>query len=152
MTMTRPARESTLVDVARHWAALAIAIGWSVVYIIWLLRRDTPACHITTLQVARGVTTTRSCGLPSLPDGLYALIPVVLLLLPDVDTVAWPGGSIRRRRARRLVAPAAPAVRDVAAGDTPGQAQDAGTLAAALEAGEGAKHEHRNWRWPWNRG
>jgi len=138
--MPRPARESTPVDVARHWAALVIVIGWSVAYVIWLLRGDTPACHITMVQVARAVTTTRSCGLPSLPDGLYALIPVVLLLLPDVDTVAWPGGSIRRRRASRLVAPAAPAVRNVAAGDTLGQAQDAGTLAAALEAdaGEGA--------------
>jgi hypothetical protein len=133
---------------------LFIAIGWSVAYAIWLLRGDTPACHITTVQVERAVTTTRSCGLPSLPDGLYALIPVVLLLLPDVDTVAWAGGSITRWRAARRVAPAAAAVRNVAAGDTPGQAQDAEAIAAMLEAdaGEGAEPEHRHRLWSWIRG
>lgn len=127
--------DSTTVDVARHCAALAIALAWTGLYLFWLATRDTPACHITTVQATHALTTTRSCGLPSLADGLYALIPVVLLLLPDVESVAWPGGSIRRRRAAKRTAPAAPAARDIAAGNTLSEAQGAEGLAAELEGG-----------------
>jgi hypothetical protein len=132
--MPAQASESTTPDVVRHCTALAIALAWTGLYLFWLATRDTPACHITTVQAGHVLTTTRSCGLPSLPDGLYALIPVVLLLLPDVESVAWPGGSIRRRRAAKRTAPAAPAARDIAAGNTPRKAQDAEDLAAELES------------------
>lgn len=133
--MAAPDRQSSTFDFARHCAALLIALAWTGIYVYWLLTRDTPACHITTVQVAHVATITRSCGLPSLPDGLYALVPVALLLLADVDSVAWRGGSIRRRRAARRTAPAVPAVRDAAAGNTPGQAQDAGSVADEIEGG-----------------
>jgi hypothetical protein len=111
--------------VRRTLAGLVVA-SWLALYGFWLMAGSQPVCQVTTVtQVgqSRRVTTTRSCGIPSVSNYVYVLAVAVVLLLPDVQRL-----KIGNVEFERLLAGAAQLTQQVKRGDTPGDSQPAGQV------------------------
>ncbi len=86
---TRPAR----------WAlALALVLGSLGVFSYWLAAGTDLACQVVTVTggAAGKVTTTSTCGLPSISDFAYVLAVVAVLLLPDAQRLRVGGFEFER--------------------------------------------------------